>query len=104
MKIRIVAKRAGTAAAKILQNGFLFIGLISHPRAEEVGANFSGTSSFGVLIPTSMSTQAMEMMASTTAKSLTMYLSHDGKKGEIRKFFSINETKKVPMKRSRDIK
>jgi hypothetical protein len=104
MKIRIVANNAGTEAAKTLQNGFFPKGGMNHPLSLDVGANFSGTVSFGVLIPVLKSIKVMAIMAKITAKSDTIYLNQVGKKGETRNSLSIVETKKVPAKRRRLIK
>lgn len=59
MKIRIVANNAGIAAAKIDHMGLVLIGEINQPLASEVGANVSGTSSFGVGTSAKMSTKVM---------------------------------------------
>lgn len=86
------------------QIGFFPKGGMNQPRSGEVGANFSGTVSFGVEIPVLKSTSVMSAIAKMTAKSETMYRNQVGKKGETRNSLNMKETKKVPKKRRRDIR
>lgn len=72
MKTKIVASKAGMAAAGIDHTGFLPSGGITQPLSSAfVGWNFKGISSFGVLTPNAMSTPTIIMILIRMAKSET---------------------------------
>lgn len=67
---RIVARRAGIAAAGMVHTGFLPSGGTTQPLfSAAVGWNFNGISSFGVLTPNARSTLTIIIMAIRIAKS-----------------------------------
>ena len=70
MKTKIVASKAGIAAAGMVHTGFLPKGGITQPLALLfVGSNFNGMSSFGVLTPNPMSTPTIITILIRMAKS-----------------------------------
>ena len=70
MKTKIVASKAGIAAAGMVHTGFLPKGGIIHPLALLfVGSNFNGMSSLGVLTPNAKSTPTITMILIKMAKS-----------------------------------
>ena len=80
MKTKIVASKAGIAAAGMVHTGFLPKGGIIHPLALLfVGSNFNGMSSLGVLTPNAKSTPTITMILIKMAKSEITERTYSGK-------------------------
>lgn len=72
MKTKIVASKAGMAAAGMVHTGLLPNGGITQPLSSLfVGWNFNGISSFGVLTPNARSTPTIIIILIRMAKSET---------------------------------